>query len=101
VLPTRDEAFGIVFLEAGAAGVPAIGTRINAVPEIIRDGETGLLVPAGGGAELARALDTLMAAPAMRHEMGTRARTWVHERADPDRYVRDLASAIRRLAYGR
>jgi hypothetical protein len=47
VLPTRDEAFGIVFQEAGAAGLPAIGTRMNAVPEIVRDGETGVLVAPG------------------------------------------------------
>ena len=44
VMPTRNEAFGLVFQEAAAAGVPAIGTRQNAVPEIIVDGETGLLV---------------------------------------------------------
>lgn len=100
VLPTRDEAFGIVFLEAGAAGLPAIGTRLNAIPETIRDGETGLLVAPGGQAELARALDALLASPEMRRDMGVRARAWTSQRADPDRYCRDLAGAIRRLARG-
>jgi glycosyltransferase involved in cell wall biosynthesis len=100
VLPTRDEAFGIVFLEAGAAGLPAIGTRLNAIPETIRHGETGLLVAPGGHAELARALDALLASPETRRDMGVRARARVSQRADPDRYRRDLAGAIRRLARG-
>lgn len=98
VLPTRDEAFGIVFLEAGAAGLPAIGTRINAVPEIIRDGDTGLLVPVGDQAALARALDALLAAPDRRRDMGTRARAWTHERADPERYASQLAAWMKRIA---
>jgi glycosyltransferase involved in cell wall biosynthesis len=101
VLPTRDEAFGIVFLEAAAAGVPAIGTRLNAIPEIIGDGERGLLVPPGGLAELAHALDALIAAPDLRRGMGARARAWVREHADPGRYARELASAIGRLGRGR
>src|SRR5262249_60733385 len=37
VMPTRNEAFGLVYQEAAAAGLPAIGTRHNAVPEIVHD----------------------------------------------------------------
>ena len=40
-MPTRNEAFGLVYQEAAAAGLPAIGTRLNAVPEIIEDGTDG------------------------------------------------------------
>ena len=47
-MPTRNEAFGLVYQEAAAAGLPAIGSRLNAVPEIIADGDTGLLVTPGG-----------------------------------------------------
>ena len=47
VMPTRNEAFGLVFQEAAAAGLPAIGTRLNAIPEIVADGETGILVHPG------------------------------------------------------
>ena len=47
VMPTRNEAFGLVYQEAAAAGLPAIGSRLNAVPEIIDDGVTGLLVTPG------------------------------------------------------
>ena len=46
-MPTRNEAFGLVFQEAAAAGLPAIGTRLNAIPEIVADGETGILVHPG------------------------------------------------------
>jgi len=57
VLPTRSEAFANAFLEAAAAGLPRIGTAINAVPETIVDGETGILVPPADRASLARAIE--------------------------------------------
>jgi glycosyltransferase involved in cell wall biosynthesis len=98
VLPTRDEAFGIVFQEAGAAGLPAIGTRLNAVPEIVRDGQTGLLVTSGDREALARAIDALLASPDTRRDMGTRGRAFIAASADPERYRRALAAAIRRVA---
>ena len=43
-MPTRHEAFGLVYQEAAAAGLPVLATGINAVPEIVQDGATGLLV---------------------------------------------------------
>jgi glycosyltransferase involved in cell wall biosynthesis len=98
VLPTRDEAFGIVYQEAGAAGLPAIGTRMNAVPEIVRPGETGMLVMPGDKSDLARAMQLLIAAPDLRRAMGTRGRAFIAASADPERYRRDLAAAIRRVA---
>jgi glycosyltransferase involved in cell wall biosynthesis len=97
-LPTLDEAFGIVFQEAAAAGLPAIGTHLNAVPEIIDDGATGLLCRPADKGELARALDTLLASADLRRRMGTRARAAIAASADPERYRRDLAAAIRRVA---
>ena len=97
-LPTRDEAFGIVFQEAAAAGLPAIGSRLNAVPEIIQDHDTGLLVLPGDHTGLARALDALIASPAMRRDMGTRARAFISTVADPERYCRTLTAALRRAA---
>lgn len=53
VLPTYREAFGLVFLEAMAYGLPCVGTNIEAIPEIISDATTGFLVEWGDAKELA------------------------------------------------
>lgn len=98
VLPTRDEAFGLVFQEAAAAGLPAIGTCINAVPEIIDDGKSGLLVPPGDSEALIRALDTLIASADLRRGMGAHGRAFIVQSADADAYRRNLGAAIRTLA---
>jgi glycosyltransferase involved in cell wall biosynthesis len=57
---SRWEGFGIVLLEAMLAGLPVVATRVSAVPEVVADGETGLLVEAGDFAGLATALETLL-----------------------------------------
>ena len=98
VMPTRDEAFGNVYQEAAAAGLPAIGTRINAIPEVVHDGLTGLLVPRDDEQALVEALDALIASPERRREMGARGRPSVAASADPEEYRRKLAAAIRRIA---
>jgi glycosyltransferase involved in cell wall biosynthesis len=56
VLSSEYEGFGLVLLEAMAAGTPVIATRISAIPEVVDHGVTGILVPFGDTAELARAL---------------------------------------------
>ena len=98
VLPTRDEAFGLVYQEAGAAGLPSIGTRINAVSEIIQDGVSGLLVAPEDPDGLTGALNELIASAERRREMGTRARAFIVRAADPEAYRRRLVAAIETLA---
>lgn len=98
VMPTREEPFGNVFQEAGAAGLPSIGTRVNAVPERIIDGETGLLIQSGSVTGLVRALRTLIDDPELRYRMGTAARRHIEKTADPNDYAAFLATSIRRLA---
>lgn len=56
VLASRAEAFPLVVLEAMAAGTPVVASAVGGVPEIVRDGDTGLLVPAGDAAALTDAL---------------------------------------------
>jgi glycosyltransferase involved in cell wall biosynthesis len=76
-LPTLQEPFGLAFLDAMACGLPCVGTRIEAVPEIVRDGETGLLVPPGDSVALAEALQRLLEDPTRTRAMGARGRARV------------------------
>lgn len=76
-LPSLREPFGIAFLDAMACGLPCVGTRVEAVPEIVREGETGLLVPPGDPVPLALALERLLADPAVARAMGARGRARV------------------------
>lgn len=69
-LATEQEASGTVFVEAGMAGLPVIGTRVDGVPEMLTEGETGLLVPVGDVAALTQALRTFIDDSGLRRRMG-------------------------------
>ncbi len=78
---SEPEAFGRVAAEAGAMGVPAVGSAIGAQGEIIVHGETGLIVPPRDPAALAAAMEQLLAmGKSGRTEMGGRAMARVRER---------------------
>ncbi|MFN2633941.1 MAG: glycosyltransferase, partial [Thermoanaerobaculia bacterium] len=70
----RQEGFGIVFLEAMAASLPIVAARAAAVPELVVDGESGILVPPGDPEALAAALGRLLRDPAERRRLGDRGR---------------------------
>ncbi len=74
VLPSYKEGFGIVLLEAMYYGLPIVTTNISAIPELVRDGETGLLVSPGNSQELATALATLIEHPGIRKDLGHASR---------------------------
>lgn len=94
VMPTRSEAFGMVFQEAAAAGVPVIATAINAIPELVEDGTTGLLIAPGDRGGLVRALATLVRSPELRLRMGRAARERMLAMASPGTYARNLQALI-------
>jgi glycosyltransferase involved in cell wall biosynthesis len=73
-LPSRQEGFGIVYLEAMAAGLPVVGCRSSAVPEVVTDGDTGLLVPPLDPGALAVALGRLADAAPLRRLLGAAGR---------------------------
>lgn len=75
VLPSRHEPQGIVSLEAMACGKPVIAARVGGVPEIVTDGETGLLFPGGDAAALADALESLLSDPRRAEALGRAGRT--------------------------
>ncbi|TAL19986.1 glycosyltransferase [Patescibacteria group bacterium] len=58
--PSLAEGLGIVFLEAQAVGVPSVGTRVGGIPDVIADGETGLLVPPNNPFALAAAIERML-----------------------------------------
>jgi len=75
VLPSRDEGLPLVLIEAMAAGIPTIASAgVGAIPEVVIDGETGLLIPAGDVTALARAIETLALDQPLRRRMGAAAR---------------------------
>ena len=69
-LPSGGEGFGLVFLEAMAHGKPVVGGAYGGTPEVVEDGVTGLLVPYGDVARLARALESLLTDEPLRRQMG-------------------------------
>jgi glycosyltransferase involved in cell wall biosynthesis len=73
-LPTVQEGFGIVFTEAMAAGLPVVACRAAAVPELVEDGRTGLLVTPRSPEELAMAMEKVLTSEALRRELGDNGR---------------------------
>ncbi len=70
VHPARWEGFGLALLEAMLAGKPVVATRVSSAPEIVADGETGLLVPPEDPAALAEAVALLLADRGLATAMG-------------------------------
>lgn len=70
LLPSRVEGFGYVLVEAMAAGIPCIASRVSSIPEIVRDGETGILHPVGDTGAIAKAIHDVLSDPAGARAMG-------------------------------
>ncbi|HEX6200036.1 MAG TPA: glycosyltransferase, partial [Thermoanaerobaculia bacterium] len=90
VLPSRDDALPTVLLEAQAAGVAVVASRAGGVPEIVDDGATGVLVPPGEAAALARAVSALLADPAARGRLAQAGRRRARERFSMDAWLARL-----------
>ena len=96
--PSREEAFGLVFLEAGLCERPTVATRIGGIPEIIDDGRTGLLVAPGAPGQIAEAVLQLLNAPDLAEAMGSAARTRIAQFFDLGDRVGALATFFSRVA---
>ena len=77
VLTSLNEAVGRVLLEAGSAGKPVVATDVGGVSEILKNGETGILVPPKNPQKIAEAVIDLLKDEAKRHRMGNAAKDWV------------------------
>lgn len=79
VFPSLKEGLGVALMEAMACGLAVVASQTGGIGELVEHRQSGLLVAPGNAAELARALVGLMAAPALRREMGTAARARIVE----------------------
>jgi glycosyltransferase involved in cell wall biosynthesis len=77
VVPSRVEPLGVVALEAGAAGRPVVATRVGGIPEVVRDGHTGLLVPPRQPEALSEAVWRVSSDPETGRRLGAAAKEHV------------------------
>jgi glycosyltransferase involved in cell wall biosynthesis len=80
VLPSRFETFGIAIVEAMACGRPVVAAKAGGMPEIVRNGVTGILVNMEDPSSLADALNTLLSDPNLGRHLGESARVDAHAR---------------------
>jgi glycosyltransferase involved in cell wall biosynthesis len=87
VSASRSEAFGMVLVEAAACGVPVVATATEGAKEIVKDGETGSIVPIDDARALAAAVSVLLRDERLRRTLGSRAREAARVRFSLERMV--------------
>jgi glycosyltransferase involved in cell wall biosynthesis len=96
VAPSRYESFGLIYLEAMRWGKPVVGCRAGGIPEVVRDGETGLLVPPGDEAALQAAVVRLLDDADLRVRLGARAREAMQSEFSPSLMAERTVAFYRR-----
>ncbi len=96
-MPSRFEPFGLVALQAAQMGRPVIASRVGGLPEVVVDGETGLLVDPENVPLLAQAIESLLAQPDRSVEMGAQARAHAERNFSWDRFVGHYEMLYKRL----
>ena len=97
VLPSLWEGLPLSLVLAMGAGVPVVSTTVGGVPEVVEDGRTGLLVPAGDAAALGGAVARLVTDPALGRRLADAARAEVLPKFGVDDYVAAVAGLYDRL----
>ena len=97
VLPSLNEAVGMVLIEAQSRGVPVVATKVGGVPEVVKDNETGVLVPPGDPLALARAIEGLLSDDTKRKRMGEAGRAWMQGRFKKEEMLRRTEELYLRL----
>jgi glycosyltransferase involved in cell wall biosynthesis len=102
VVPSREcESFGMVAVEAMAAGLPVIAARNGGLAEVVSDGETGALFEPGDADELSRLIDEYASNPQLRHRQGNLARARVRSQFDIDRCAAEFLDLIQQVRRSR
>jgi glycosyltransferase involved in cell wall biosynthesis len=96
-LTSRNEGTPVALIEALAAGRPVVSTMVGGVPDVIQDGDTGLLVPPGDPDALAAALARMAREPALRGRLAAAGRRSVADRFGRQRLVQDIDALYQRL----
>jgi glycosyltransferase involved in cell wall biosynthesis len=97
-LPTFGDSQPLVLSEAGAAGLPAVTTDVAAIPELVRDGETGLVVPPGDRDALTAALRRLFCDEDLRLRLGTAAVETVSREFNSPKNTARLLGLLKQVA---
>jgi glycosyltransferase involved in cell wall biosynthesis len=97
-MPTLYESFGVSALEASAMELPVVASAAGGIPEAVRDGETGILVPPGNPPALAKALIQLGRNPSLRLQYGRAGRRLVEAHFDWQKNMTAMEDLVQRLA---
>ena len=89
VFPSINEGFGIVAIEAAAAGLPVVASRVPGLTEVVRHKETGVLCDLHDIAGMVEAVKTLIEDESMRSQMGAAGRQWVSENFSEEHMVQE------------
>jgi glycosyltransferase involved in cell wall biosynthesis len=95
VLPSLAEGFGLVLIEAMAAGAPVIATNVGGIRDVVQANETGLLVPPGNAAMLANAIKRMIQDPQLRQRLAANAARDVRERFTWERVLPQYRQLLR------
>ena len=101
VMPSYSEGMPIVILEAMAAGLPVVATRVGALPEIIEEGKNGFLVEVGNYEDLANKVLILVKDRSLRRQIGGLNRKVVSETFSSKKYVEGLEMVFLELSMGK
>ena len=101
VMSSFAEGVPVVLMEAMAAGVPVVATRIAGIPELVRDGHSGLLVAPGDVNEMANAVDRLLRDAELRNRFAIAARQDVEREFNIQTELRWLATILSSAIAGR
>ena len=92
--PGIRESLGMVFLEAQSCGIPVVAFANGGIPEVVRDGETGFLVPLYDSDRFAKAIEFLLTKRDIRQKMGQTAQIHVREGHDIDRNYQEMKKVL-------
>jgi glycosyltransferase involved in cell wall biosynthesis len=95
ILPSAQEGFGIVYLEAMAYAKPVVAADAGGAPFVVRPGISGSLVPYGDPAALASCLKRLVSDPQASRDLGMRARAFLQQTFSSEQYVSSTENHLR------